>query len=99
MEEVEVEVLKTEVLEGVLDGESDVLGVVVQLEELGGDPELLAGDTGGLDTLSDLGLVTWRVSPPISIDSSAFSTVLELKNVKKRRKSGTHRTPRHNRCA
>lgn len=59
MEEVEVKVLKTEVLEGVLDGERNVLGVVVELEELGGDPELLAGDAGGLDALADLGLVSW----------------------------------------
>lgn len=57
MEEVEVEVADTEVLQGVLDGKGDVLRVVVELEELGGDPELLTGDTSGGDTLADLGLV------------------------------------------
>lgn len=57
MEEVEVEVLEAEVLEGVLDGERDVLRVVVELEELGGDPELVTGDASLGDTLTDLGLV------------------------------------------
>lgn len=55
---VEIEVLEAQVLQGVLDGELDVLRVVVQLEKLRGDPELLSGDTRGLDTLADLGLVT-----------------------------------------
>lgn len=58
VEEVEVKVLELEVLQSVLDGELDVLGVVVKLEELGGDPELLTGDTRVLDTLANLGLVT-----------------------------------------
>lgn len=57
MEEVEVKVVNTKVLQSVGNGEGDVLGVVVELEELGGDPELLTGDTGVADTLSDLGLV------------------------------------------
>lgn len=57
MEEVEVKVLDTKVLEGVLDGEGNVLGVMVELEKLGGDPELLTGDARGLDTLTNLGLV------------------------------------------
>lgn len=64
MEEVEVEVVDTEVLERVLDSKGDVLGVVVELEELGGDPELLARNASLLDTLTDLGLVTW-----VSVDS------------------------------
>lgn len=83
MEEVEVKVVNTKVLEGVLDGEGNVLGVVVELEELGGDPELLAGDARGLDTLTNLSLVAWDVSQPISITSWPFPTVLELKNVRK----------------
>jgi hypothetical protein len=58
VEEVQVEVLDTQVLQRVLDGQGDVLGVVVQLEELGGDPKLLTRDTSLLDTLSDLGLVS-----------------------------------------
>jgi hypothetical protein len=61
VEEVEVEVLEAEVLEGVLDGERDVLRVVVELEELGGDPELVTGDASLGDALTDLGLVA--VSP------------------------------------
>jgi hypothetical protein len=56
--EVKVEVLEAEVLQGVLDGQLDVLGVVVELEKLGGDPKLLSGDTGGLDTLTDFGLIS-----------------------------------------
>lgn len=57
MEKVQVKVLDAEVLERVLDGKGNVLRVVVELEELGGDPELLAGDASGGDTLTDLGLV------------------------------------------
>jgi hypothetical protein len=59
--EVKVKVLETQVLQGVLDGQLDVFGVVVELEKLGGDPKLLSGDTGSLDSLSDLSLVS--VSP------------------------------------
>jgi hypothetical protein len=36
--EVEIEVLEAQVLQGVLDGQLDVFGVMVELEELGGDP-------------------------------------------------------------
>jgi hypothetical protein len=57
VEEVEVKVTNTEVLERVGNSEGDVLGAVVELEELGGDPELLTGDTGLGNTLSDFGLV------------------------------------------
>ncbi len=41
--QVEVKVVGAELLECVLEGELDVLGVVVQLEELGGDPDLDRG--------------------------------------------------------
>lgn len=58
MHEVQVEVLETEVLQGVLEGELDVLRVVVELKELGGDPKLLSWDTSGLDTLADFRLVS-----------------------------------------
>lgn len=53
--EVKVEVLDAELVEGVLNGLTNV--VVVELEELGGDPDLLTGNTRELDTLSDLVLV------------------------------------------
>lgn len=56
--EVKVEVLEAEVLQGVLDGQLDVFGVMVELEKLGGDPKLLSGDTGSLDTLTDFGLIS-----------------------------------------
>jgi hypothetical protein len=56
--EVQVEVLQAEVLQGVLDGQLNVFGVVVQLEELGGDENLLPSDTRLLDALSDLSLVS-----------------------------------------
>jgi hypothetical protein len=68
--EVKVKVLETQVLQGVLDGQLDVFGVVVELEKLGGDPKLLSGDTGSLDTLSDLSLVS--VSPGAA-DSQRYS--------------------------
>jgi hypothetical protein len=55
--EVKVQVVGTELLQGVLDSELDVLWVVVNLEQLGSDEELFTGDTGLLDTLSDLAFV------------------------------------------
>lgn len=62
VEEVEVKVSDAEVLESVGNGKGNVLRVVVELEKLGGDPELLAGDTALGDTLTDLGLVAYHVS-------------------------------------
>jgi hypothetical protein len=59
--EVKVKVFETQVLQGVLDGQLDVFGVVVEFEKLGSDPKLLSGDTGSLDSLSNLSLVS--VSP------------------------------------
>lgn len=79
MEEVEVEVADAEVLERVGNSEGNVLGVVVELEELGGDPELLAGNTGGLDALADLGLVACKesVQAPMSRWNGTEGTLLE----------------------
>lgn len=54
MHQVQVEVVGAELLQGVLDSELDVLWVVVDLEELGGDEELRSVDTRVLDTLTDL---------------------------------------------
>jgi hypothetical protein len=66
--EVKVKVLETEVLQGVLDGQLDVLGVVVELEQLGSDPELFSGYTGSLDTLTDFGLIS--VGPGAAVGGS-----------------------------
>ena len=60
MHQVEIEVVCAEVLEGVAARSLDVLRLVVQLEQLGSDEELFAGDTAGADTLSHLGLITVR---------------------------------------
>lgn len=49
--------LTAKVLQGVLDGQLDVLGVVVQLKQLGGDENLLAGNTRVFDALADFGFV------------------------------------------
>lgn len=76
MHEVEVKVVGTELLQGVLDGKLDVLGVVVDLEELGGDEELLSGDAGGLDTLSDLTLVL--VTPSTAVRSALIGVGIRL---------------------
>lgn len=57
MHQVEIEVVGTELLQGVLNGELDMLGVVVNLEELGSDEKLGSVDTRSFDTLSDLTLV------------------------------------------
>lgn len=56
--QVQVEVLKPELAESVLDCQRDVLGVVVQLEKLRGDKDFLTGDAGVLDALANFGLVT-----------------------------------------
>lgn len=69
MHQVQVEVLQPEVLQGVFDGQLDVLRVVVQFKELGGDPKLLSGDTRGLDTLADFGLVA--IGPGAAVSGSA----------------------------
>jgi len=79
--EVQVEVLQAEVLQGVLDGELDVFGVVVQLKELGSDENLLSGDTGLLDTLTDFGLVP--VSPgavdvPVAVLEGVLNGLCDL---------------------
>lgn len=60
--QVQVKVLEAELGQGVLDGELDVFRVVVELKELGGDKDLLSGDTGLLDTLTNFGLVSVRPS-------------------------------------
>lgn len=53
--QVEVKILDTELVQGVLDGLTDV--VVVEFKELGSDPDLFAWDTRELDALSHLVLV------------------------------------------
>lgn len=53
--EVQVEVLDIELVECVLDSLADM--VVVEFEELGGNPDFLTRNTGKLDTLTDLVLV------------------------------------------
>jgi len=72
--EVEVKVVCPELLERVLEGHLDVLRVMVVLEELGGEPELLAGNTGSADTLADLALVL--VAP--SAAAASFSELLHV---------------------
>jgi len=73
--EVKVQVVGTELLQGVLDSELDVLRVVVDLEELGGDEELLTGDTGSSDTLSDLSLVLVTPSTAVWSVTARFPDV------------------------
>jgi len=57
-----IKVLELELLEGVVEGGRDVLGVVLVVPELGGDEDVLAAqagdvDEGALDALADLALV------------------------------------------
>lgn len=53
--QVQVDVVGLEILERRVDALFDAF--VPWVVELGGDPDLLAGDTGVLDTLTDLSLV------------------------------------------
>jgi hypothetical protein len=59
--EIQVEVVGTKLLKGVLQGQLDVFGVVVVFEEFGSDEELFSGYTSSLDTFSNFTLVL--VSP------------------------------------
>lgn len=72
MHQVQIEVLQTQVLESVLDGQLDVFGVVVQLEQLGSDKDLFTRDTGRLDTLADLGFVTVRPGAAVMVLADAL---------------------------
>ena len=56
--QVEVNIVETEVLEGGLEGGEDVLGAVRVVPELGGDKELLAGNVGLANGVTDLLLVS-----------------------------------------
>lgn len=55
MDQVEVDVVDAELGEGVVEGRGDALVVVV--EELGGEPDLVARHARRLDAGADLGLV------------------------------------------
>jgi hypothetical protein len=71
---VKVEILYAEFVERVLDGLTNV--VVVELEQFGSDPNLLAGNTGEFDTLSDLVLVL--VTPgTVDVTVTRFESVTD----------------------
>jgi hypothetical protein len=71
--QVQVEVVSLELVERVLDGKLDVLGVVVDLKQLRGDEDLGTGDARGADTLSDLLLVA--VAPGAAAGSARCAEV------------------------
>lgn len=58
VQQVQVKVLDTQVLQSVLTSKFNVLGVVVELKELGGNVDFLSRDAGSLETLTDFLLVT-----------------------------------------
>lgn len=58
VQQVQVEVLNTQVLQSVLASKLDVLRVVVELKELGGNVDFLSRDARSLETLTDFLLVT-----------------------------------------
>lgn len=58
VQQVQVKVLDTQVLQSVLTSKLDVLGVVVELKELGGNVNFLSRDAGSLEALTDFLLVT-----------------------------------------
>ena len=52
--EVEVEVVESELLKGVIESLLDVLGLVGVVPELGSDPKVFTLGSGSLDTFTDL---------------------------------------------
>jgi hypothetical protein len=52
--EVEVQVVDAEVLDGLVDGVADNLGLVVGVPQLAGDPDVFAVDARRGDALADL---------------------------------------------
>lgn len=58
VQQVQVKVLDTQVLQSVLTSKLDVLWVVVELKELGGNVNFLSRDAGSLEALTDFLLVT-----------------------------------------
>lgn len=81
--QVQVEVVRLELVERVLDGQLDVLGVVVDLKQLRGDEDLGTGDARGADTLPDLLLVA--VAPGAAAGSAG---VVERVKVREKAASG-----------
>lgn len=58
VQQVQVKILDTQVLQSVLTSKLDVLWVVVELKELGGNVNFLSRDAGSLEALTDFLLVT-----------------------------------------
>ena len=58
MQQVEVQVVCAQLLQGVLEGHLDVFRVVVVFEQFGSDEQLGSGDASSLDTVPNLGFIT-----------------------------------------
>lgn len=71
--EVKVEVFELELLQGVLEGSLDVLGLVGVVPELGGDEHLLTLYTSSLDSLTNF--VLRRIGTNSSLVSAVFPMV------------------------
>jgi hypothetical protein len=78
--------LTAEVLQGVLDGQLDVFGVVVQLKQLGSNEDVFALDARVLDALADFGFVAVRPGAAVTCQlftlSSASSGRMPLRSAK-----------------
>lgn len=59
MDEVEVEVVYAQVRDGLFDGGCGAVGAVVGVPELGGDPDVFAGNAGGGEAFAGLVFVSW----------------------------------------
>lgn len=70
MQQVQVEVLDTQVLQSVLASKLDVLRVVVEFKELRGNVDFLSRDTRSLETLADFLLVTIGPGTAVKIDGN-----------------------------
>lgn len=70
VQQVQVEVLDTQVLQSVLASKLDVLRVVVEFKELRGNVDFLSRDTRSLETLADFLLVTIGPGTAVKIDGN-----------------------------
>lgn len=75
MDEIQVEVIGTEVFQRLVQAFFDVFGLVMRVPKLRGDEDLRTGDARGPDPLADLGLVAvtcCRINMAIAVLQSEF---------------------------
>jgi hypothetical protein len=81
VDQEEVDLVETQPVEGLPEGAPRIVGTVEAVVELGGDPELLARDPGGLDRRADTFLVAVhlrRVDVPVARLEGLLDGLLRL---------------------